>query len=406
MPPVPLAAAILPVAAQSDAVLAIAIDDLDSVIASLGPAIGLRLMDIAANRITGALPGMEPERLSSNEFLVSLTRERAHEPAETASYLADLLERSYIIDGNLVDVTIRIGVALTPPEGADRDQMIRRAKLAGNNAHRAPGHFRLYEPSMDTVLQERRGLESDLRRALALREFEIVYQPQCNVVERRITGFEALLRWNSEKRGTVMPAGFLPLAEEVGLIVPIGKWVMRHACRAAATWPEHYRVAVNVSARQFEDGRIAEMVADALKESGLDPKRLEIEITESVFLNAVNPVLADLELLREMGVRVAMDDFGTGYSSLSYLRTFPFDKIKIDRSFLHVAPEESIDRTIVRAVAAVGRILGATITAEGIETEEQRAQAASDGCTEIQGYLIGRPISRADVLSFTCPTAL
>jgi EAL domain-containing protein (putative c-di-GMP-specific phosphodiesterase class I) len=248
-------------------------------------------------------------------------------------------------------------------------------------------------------MQARRNLEIDLRRALALREFALVYQPQYNLQSRQITGFEALLRWNSPSRGTVSPAEFIPLAEETSLIVPIGEWVMRTACREAATWREPLGIAVNVSAIQFEAG-LAATVISALAESGLDPKRLELEITESVLIGDHKSALHVLQSIRELGVRVSMDDFGTGYSSLSYLRSFPFDKIKIDQSFVRSSDDGPSGAAIVRAIAALGKSLGMTTTAEGVETEEQLARVLADGCTDAQGYLISRPMQPDNITRF------
>jgi len=245
---------------------------------------------------------------------------------------------------------------------------------------------------MDEQMQARRGLELDIRSALALGELALVYQPQLNLGSQRITGFEALLRWHNPKRGLVSPADFVPLAEEIGLIVPIGEWVIRTACHEAAGWPQPLGVAVNVSAVQFGSPNLVPTILSALAESGLDPRRLELEITESVLLGHHRSALDVLHKVREMGVRVSMDDFGTGYSSLSYLRSFPFDRIKIDQSFVRSRPDDPSGMAIVRAIAGLGRSLGMTTLAEGVETEEQLARITADGCTEVQGYLIARPL--------------
>jgi EAL domain-containing protein (putative c-di-GMP-specific phosphodiesterase class I) len=245
---------------------------------------------------------------------------------------------------------------------------------------------------MDEQMQAHRSLELDFRRALALRELALVYQPQFNLTSKRITGFEALLRWHSPKRGLVSPADFIPLAEEIGLIVPIGEWVIRTACEEAVSWPQPLNVAVNVSAVQFGSPNLVSTILSALAQSGLDPRRLEVEITESVLLGDHRASLDTLLRVRELGVRVSMDDFGTGYSSLSYLRSFPFDKIKIDQSFVRGQSDDPSGMAIVRAIAGLGQSLGMATLAEGVETEEQLARVATDGCTDVQGYLISRPL--------------
>jgi EAL domain-containing protein (putative c-di-GMP-specific phosphodiesterase class I) len=245
---------------------------------------------------------------------------------------------------------------------------------------------------MDEQMQAHRSLELDFRRALALRELALVYQPQFNLASKRITGFEALLRWHCPKRGLVSPADFIPLAEEIGLIVPIGEWVIRTACEEAVGWPQPLNVAVNVSAVQFGSPNLVSTILSALAQSGLDPRRLEVEITESVLLGDHRAALDTLLRVRELGVRVSMDDFGTGYSSLSYLRSFPFDKIKIDQSFVRGQSDDPSGMAIVRAIAGLGQSLGMATLAEGVETEEQLARVAADGCTDVQGYLISRPL--------------
>jgi EAL domain-containing protein (putative c-di-GMP-specific phosphodiesterase class I) len=235
-------------------------------------------------------------------------------------------------------------------------------------------------------------MEQDLRKALPAGEFELYYQPVINVASNEISGFEALIRWNHPKRGIVAPGTFIPLAEEIGFIVPIGEWVIRQACATAARWPEDIRVAVNISAVQFRNPGLMQVIIGALAASGLHPTRLEIEITETVLLQDKETTLAVLHQLRELGVRIAMDDFGTGYSSLTYLQCFPFDKIKIDRSFVQDITENAGSLNIVRAVAALANGMGMTATAEGVETREQLDSIASEGCTEMQGFLFSQPL--------------
>ena len=253
---------------------------------------------------------------------------------------------------------------------------------------------------MDEKMQSRRSLEIDLRRALTQQEFTLVYQPQFNLQLNSVTGFEALLRWQSPTRGTVSPLEFIPVAEDTGIINSIGEWVLRTACRQAADWPGGQNISVNVSPIQFNNPNLVATVLSALAESGLEPRRLELEITESVMLDIGGTALPMLQNLREIGVRVALDDFGIGYSSLGYLRSFPFDRIKIDQSFVRGASSDAVGRAIVRAVAALGQSLGMATVAEGVETDEQMVRVASDGCTDVQGYLISRPIPPEQIGSF------
>jgi EAL domain-containing protein (putative c-di-GMP-specific phosphodiesterase class I) len=250
------------------------------------------------------------------------------------------------------------------------------------------------------MMQSRRNLEIDLRRALRLGEFSLVYQPQFDLQSNKVTGFEALLRWQSPTRGAVPPLDFIPVAEETGIITSIGEWVLRTACSEAARWPGTRAVAVNVSAVQFASPNLVPMIVSALAESGLTPRRLELEITESVLLDVRGTALVMLQRLREIGVRISLDDFGTGYSSLGYLRSFPFDKIKIDQSFVRSNSDDAVGRAIVRTVAALGQSLGMATVAEGVETDEQMARVGAEGCTAVQGYLISRPMPPEQISSF------
>ena len=252
---------------------------------------------------------------------------------------------------------------------------------------------------MDARIQERQRLELDLRRAVANGEFELYYQPQVDARTEALSGCEALLRWRHPTRGLVSPIEFIPLAEEIGIIVPLGEWVLRQACRDAATWPPHVGVAVNLSSVQFKGDTLAEIVISALEAVHLSPPRLELEITESVLLTESENTLATLTQLRKLGVRIAMDDFGTGYSSLSYLRSFPVDKIKIDRSFIKDIAEKSDCFAIVKAIASLGAALNMSTTAEGVETERQLQLVRESGCGEVQGYYFGKPCPAATLLS-------
>jgi EAL domain-containing protein (putative c-di-GMP-specific phosphodiesterase class I) len=252
---------------------------------------------------------------------------------------------------------------------------------------------------MDVRLQERRRLELDLRRALVAGEFVLHYQPLLNVADHRISGCEALIRWRHPTRGMVMPNDFIPLTEEIGLIVPLGEWIIRQACADGARLPDNMKMAVNLSPAQFRSPRLVPTVIQALAASGLPPERLELEITESVLLDDSVTNLRVLHELRALGVRICMDDFGTGYSSLSYLRSFPFDKIKIDRSFVADLQDDKDANAIVKAVTGLGHSLGMMTTAEGVETDEQLNSLRAQGCTEAQGYLISRPIEHQALLT-------
>jgi diguanylate cyclase (GGDEF)-like protein len=378
------------------AVLAINLDRFKAVNESLGRKVGDALLGVVAQRLCSALkPGDIAARLGGDGFgIVQTGQPQPQSAAALAKRLVDLLGRSYIIDGHIVSIGASVGIAVMPAHAIDVDEVLRNSDLALSQAKKdGRATYRFFAPAMNDQMQARHRLEVDLRRALALREFALVYQPQVNLQSMRVNGFEALLRWHNPARGMVSPADFIPLAEEIRLIGPIGEWVIRTACREAARWPSPFNVAVNVSAVQFGSPTLVSTIVSALAESGLDPRRLEVEITEGVLLKEREATLVILRELRAMGVRVAMDDFGTGYSSLSYLHSFPFDKIKIDQSFVRGYPEDGGGAEIVRAIAALGRALGMTTIAEGVETEAQLARVRADGCTDAQGYLISRPLA-------------
>jgi EAL domain-containing protein (putative c-di-GMP-specific phosphodiesterase class I) len=271
------------------------------------------------------------------------------------------------------------------------DLALYRAKADGRGAY----HF--FEQGMDAVLQERLTIEIGLRDALANGELQLVFQPLFNLLENRVCAVEALLRWNHPERGLIMPDVIIPIAEETGLIVPIGEWVLRAACAAAAKWPRHIHVAVNLSPVQFKHRSLLTHVVSALATSGIAPDRLELEVTETALLADNETTLKTLHLLRDLGVRISMDDFGTGYSSLSYLRAFPFDKIKIDQSFVQDLSLRRDNLAIIKAVIGLGHSLGTSTTAEGIETEEQLNLIRNQGCTEVQGFLFSPPLSESAI---------
>jgi diguanylate cyclase (GGDEF)-like protein len=377
------------------AVLTVDLNRFKAINDSLGASVGDAVLRVAGDRVRSAINrGDIAARFGADEFgIVQIGQPQPQSAEALANRLVDLLGRSYIVQGHLINIGASIGIALIPVDGKDCDQILKSADLALNRARQEEhSGYRFFETAMDEQMQARRSLEIDLRRALALREFALVYQAQLNLEAKQISGFEALLRWHNPKRGLVSPADFIPLAEEIGLIVPIGEWVIRTACREAANWPQPLGIAVNVSAVQFGSPSLVSTILSALAESGLDPRRLELEITESVLLGDHRAALDVLHKVRAMGVRVSMDDFGTGYSSLSYLRSFPFDKIKIDQSFVRGPPDDPSGMAIVRVIAGLGRTLGMTTVAEGVETEEQLVRIAADGCTHVQGYLISRPL--------------
>lgn len=384
-------------------VIAVNLDRFRPVNEALGYGLGNELLKSASARIQSVLqPGDLLARLGGDDFVVVVQGDaQPGRAASLAGRLVDLLARSYIVSGHLVIVGASAGIALAGGEGETIDALIRNAELALSRVKSDGGNgYQFFEAEMHARLLARRALETDLRRALALRQFEVHYQPQVNLETGFLTGFEALLRWRHPDRGLVSPTEFVPVLEELGIIVPVGEWVLRTACVEAAHWPNDLRIAVNVSAVQLRGTALVRTVMSALAESGLRSDRLELEVTESVLVESEGGAVETLHGLRALGVRISMDDFGTGYASLSYLRSFPFDKIKIDQSFVRGADAETSGSMIVRAVAALGRSLGMTTLAEGVETAEQMERIRAGGCTDIQGYLIARPMPASQIRSF------
>ena len=306
--------------------------------------------------------------------------------------LVEALRRPFSVADKDVVCTTSVGIALAPGDGDTAAEVLRHADIALARA-KSDGGQRMcfFEPAMDKALQRRRMVEHELRLALSREEFEVVYQPQYDLATEAQCGVEALIRWHHPVHGKIAPAHFISVAEDTGLIVPLGEWVLRRACRDAMTWSEPLTVAVNLSPAQFRDGDVAETVADVLHETGLPPERLELEITESLLINDTEEVLSKLNRLRQLGVAIAMDDFGTGYSSLSYLARFPFNKIKIDRQFIRNMTRDPAMRAIVKTIIALGKSLDVIITAEGVETPEQAAMLREFGCPQVQGFLYGYP---------------
>jgi diguanylate cyclase (GGDEF)-like protein len=359
---------------------------------TLGHGLGDLLLSKVAGRLQSVCRGSDlVARVGGDEFVIVQHGIGGTADAERlAARIVDLVGRTYVLEGHTVNIGVSVGVALHKDQTQARD-VIRDADLALYGAKRAgKARYRLFEASMSVALQERRELEIDLRRALALKQFELHFQPFMELETNTVRGFEALLRWTHPVRGNVPPLDFITIAEETGLIVKIGEWVLRSACQAASSWPDGMIVAVNVSALQFKADSLLLTVKDALDRSGLSPSRLELEITESALLDDAGTVVETLRGLHALGVKISMDDFGTGYSSLSYLQKFPFDKIKIDRSFVAEDTEDS--RAILSAVAGLGVSLGVAITAEGVETAEQLEKIRGHHCTHVQGYFTGRPM--------------
>jgi predicted signal transduction protein with EAL and GGDEF domain len=339
-------------------------------------------------------------RLGGDEFaVVQFPVGGPNEASALANTLIEVVRRPYEVYGH--EFVVGASIARAPGDGSKADGLLRNADMALYRAKaegRGTAHF--FEPEMDRRIQARRALELDLRKAFANGEFELFYQPLINLNTNAISGFEALLRWRHPERGMVGPGEFIPLAEEIGLIVPLGEWVLRQACTEAVQWPGELKVAVNLSSAQFRSRGVIKAVLTALAYSRLAPNRLELEITESVLLGETDANLETLHQLRGLGVGISMDDFGTSYSSLSYLRCFPFDKIKIDRSFVRELSERPDCVAIIRAVAGLGLSLGIATTADGIETVEQLERVRAEGCTEVQGYLFSPPRPASEIGAF------
>ena len=382
------------------AVLCVDLDRFRSVNDTLGHPIGDALLTEVAERLCKCVkPTDTIARLGGDEFAIAQTGvEQPAGASELARAVVEAMIPSFDVSSQHVTIGASIGIAIAPEDGSDPDKLLKSADLA---LYRAKSDGRgttcFFECNMDATMQSRRLLEIGLRRALVQEEFELHYQPLISLESNSLGGFEALLRWRDPEKGLVPPAEFIPLAEETALIVPIGEWVIRRACADAAAWPGDTRVAINLSPVQFRSRDLVNVVFSALATSHLPASRLELEITESVLLKDNESTVATLHQLRDFGVRISMDDFGTGYSSLSYLRSFPFDKIKIDQSFIRDLSASDDSLAIVRAVTGLGAALGMTITAEGVETPEQLECLRREGCTEVQGFLFSRPRTLAQV---------
>jgi diguanylate cyclase (GGDEF)-like protein/PAS domain S-box-containing protein len=382
--------------ADTAALLFLDLDGFKGVNDTLGHPVGDALLRAVADKLSADLPGdVFRARLGGDEFaLLMVGSDCDARAADLARKVNDLLSQPFRLDAHRVLIGTSVGIALASGgnRGVGADQFLQQADLALYAAKAAGrGSFAFFEPEMDRKAQERRELETDLREALARGELVVFYQPLADTRTGVVTGCEALLRWRHPRRGLIPPLDFIPLAEETGLIIPIGEWVLQQACREATSWPADIRVAVNLSPVQFKSSNLAGVVEAALMESGLAPWRLELEITESLLMDDCEQNLATLHHLRSLGVRIALDDFGTGYSSLSYLRRFPFDKLKIDRSFIKDLTDSGSGLFIVETIVALAAHLGMTTTAEGVETVQQRSILSATGCAELQGYLFSPP---------------
>jgi diguanylate cyclase (GGDEF)-like protein/PAS domain S-box-containing protein len=382
------------------AVLCLDLDRFKEVNDLFGHATGDKMLQSVARRIGAVLDdGQMLARLSGDEFAVLVPG--LSNPAMASRVAEAIIEALRASGATEADapVSTSIGIALCPDDAADRHALLTHADTALYRAkHEGRGTYRFFEAAMGAAVHDRRMLEHDLRQAISRKELRLVYQPIKEIPSGRLIGFEALLRWRHPTRGEVMPSDFIPLAEDTGIILPIGEWVLREACREAATWARPLTVAVNVSTVQIHNVNFAHAVHEILFETGLPPARLELEVTETALVRDLNRALATLRRIKMLGVRIAMDDFGTGYSSLSNLRAFPFDKIKIDKSFIKSVQVNDQAAAIVRSVLGLGRALGLPVLAEGVETPAEFEFLEKEDCHQAQGYLLGKP---ADIATFS-----
>ena len=385
------------------AVLYLDVDQFKTINDTLGHSLGDELLKAVAARLRSCLRDTDlVSRLGGDEFAIIQTA-----VTDTKDIIAlvdrmfEAVRAPYDFDGRELTADISVGISVAPGDGSDPDQLLRNADLAMYKAKAdGRGTYRFFEAEMEHRVKARLALEFELRHAIMGEEFALFYQPILDLRSNEIAGCEALVRWHHPKRGLVAPGEFIPLLEETGLINMLGEWVLKTACADAASWPSNIKVAVNVSPVQFKAGNVVPTVLEALGAAKLAADRLDLEITEAVFLRDDEEVLQALHQLRELGVQIAMDDFGTGYSSLSYLRRFPFDKIKIDRSFIKDVSESEKSRTIVDAVVSIANASNIATVAEGVETEQQMLALRRLGCSQLQGFLFSRPIAAAETLRF------
>jgi diguanylate cyclase (GGDEF)-like protein/PAS domain S-box-containing protein len=374
------------------AVLCLDLDRFKDVNDIFGHAAGDALLREFSSRIVKVAEGAFIGRMGGDEFTMLIEGPQPETAVALAGRLMDVVASEFEFEGHRFQCGLSIGIALFPSDGEDATTLLNNADAALYRAKAdGRGVYRMFEADMDKRLRERRALQNDLHNALARNELSLHYQPQA-LLTGEVIGFEALLRWHHPKQGSIPPSAFIPLAEESGLIIPIGEWILWDACREAASWPNPMQIAVNLSPIQFRHGDLPQLVHRILLETGLSPSRLELEITESVLFEDFSRASSILRRLKALGVRIAMDDFGTGYSSLSYLQSFPFDKIKIDRSFTSMVQESPQSAAIIRAIVGLGHGLSMNIVAEGVETSDQLDFLRDEKCNEVQGYFIGRPM--------------
>jgi diguanylate cyclase (GGDEF)-like protein len=377
------------------AVLFVDLDGFKDVNDTLGHSIGDQLLKSIAVRIRDILPeNSRLARFGGDEFAILQTSEEQPSAAiGLAQEIIDVVGQPSFIEGCDVTVSASVGIAVANADSMSAENFLKSADIAMYGAKaKGPGNYRMFDPQMEEVVQARTVLERDMRNGIVQNHFRIFYQPLINLETQKVTAFEALMRWEHPERGLISPVDFIPLAEETGLIVRLGEWTMRQACSEAMGWPADISVCVNLSAVQFAKGDLVSTVVSALASSGLPASRLELEVTESVLLEKTEHNMGILDQLHELGVRIAMDDFGTGYSSIGYLRSFKFDKLKIDQSFVKDLLADDRSLAIVRAIVGLGSSFGITTTAEGVETEDQRKCLTHEGCTEVQGYLYSKPL--------------
>jgi diguanylate cyclase (GGDEF)-like protein/PAS domain S-box-containing protein len=384
---------------KSVAVLFLDLDGFKHINDSLGHPIGDKLLQSIAKRLVDGVRGSDTvSRQGGDEFVVLLSEvDQSEGAAVTARRMLEVVADAHLIDHHDLHVTTSIGVSVYPDDGLDAETLIKNADTAMYQAkENGRQSYQFFRPAMNVRAVERQSIEESLRRALERQEFALLYQPKIDLRTGEITGAEALIRWTHPTRGPVSPAQFIPVAEDCGLIVPIGNWVLREACKQARAWVDAGlfpgTMAVNISAMEFRDEHFLEGIFAVLKETGLDPRLLEVELTESVLMKRAAAAASILKTLRATGVRLAIDDFGTGYSSLSYLRKFPIDSLKIDQSFVHQITSSPDETAIVAAVISMGRSLKLRVVAEGVETKEELAFLQAHDCDEGQGYLFSRPV--------------
>ena len=368
-----------------------------------GHSVGDRLLVEVASRLRKAVSSTDlVARLGGDEFAILCnSAQTTSSVCALADKLIDTVSEPYQVDGYIVEIGLSIGIAIGGKDGCETHTLLKNADLALYRAKsEGKGVYRFYQEEMDEIVKERRNLESELRNAVKNNQLSLLYQPLVSSETGQTTGFEALVRWNHPVRGIISPSDFIPVAEKLGIVKEVGDWVLQSACREASLWPENLTVSVNLSPQQFKDCDVIGSVTTALANSKLDPKRLEVEITEGLFIDNTEEALFVLRELKSMGVNIAMDDFGTGYSSLSHILKFPFDKLKIDRSLITTISEDTVAKNMLEAIMKLGNILNLQITAEGVETEMQERLLKEMDCSHFQGFHFGRPLSNSELSAY------